>query len=63
MLVIKSMPSSKVKKNLFKYVNVALEIFQVKLLLEAVRKTKEMRLIHRLGTLNPNGINERFTFF
>ena len=27
------------------------------------RKTKEMRLIHRLGTLNPNGMNERFTFF
>ena len=27
------------------------------------RKTKEMRLIDRLGTLNPNGMNERFTFF
>ena len=26
------------------------------------RKTKEMRLIHALGTLNPHGINERFTF-
>ena len=26
------------------------------------RTTKEMRLIHALGTLNPHGINERFTF-
>ena len=26
------------------------------------RKTKEMRLLHALGTLNPHGINERFTF-
>ena len=26
------------------------------------RKTKEMRLIHALGTLNPHGMNERFTF-
>ena len=26
------------------------------------RKTKEMRLIHALGTLNPHGINERFAF-
>ena len=26
------------------------------------RKTKEMRLIQALGTLNPHGINERFTF-
>ena len=26
------------------------------------RKTKEMRLIHALGTLNSHGINERFTF-
>ena len=26
------------------------------------RKTKEMRLINALGTLNPHGINERFTF-
>ena len=25
-------------------------------------KTKEMRLIHALDTLNPHGINERFTF-
>ena len=27
------------------------------------RKTKEMRFIHRLGTLNPNGMNEPLTFF
>ena len=26
------------------------------------RKTKEMRLIHRLGTINPNGMNKRFSF-
>ena len=26
------------------------------------RKTKEMRLIHRLGTHNPNGMNERFNY-
>ena len=26
------------------------------------RKTKEMRLIHASGTLNPHRINERFTF-
>ena len=26
------------------------------------RKTKEMRLIHTLGTLSPHGINERFIF-
>ena len=26
------------------------------------RKTKEMRLIHALCTLNPHGINERLTF-
>ena len=26
------------------------------------RKSKEMLLIHALGTLNPHGINERFTF-
>ena len=26
------------------------------------RKTKEIRLIHASGTLNPNGKNERFTF-
>jgi len=26
------------------------------------RKTKEMRLIHTLGTLAPNGLNERFVF-
>ena len=26
------------------------------------RKTKEMRLIYALGTLNLHGINERFTF-
>ena len=26
------------------------------------RKTKEMRLIQRLGTINPYGMNERFSF-
>ena len=26
------------------------------------RKTEEMRFIHSLGTLNPQGINERFAF-
>ena len=26
------------------------------------RKTKEMRLIHRLGTHNPNGMNEQFNY-
>ena len=30
--------------------------------LSIINKTKEMRLIHALGTLNPHGINERFTF-
>ena len=26
------------------------------------RKTKEMRIIHRLGTPSPNGMNERFNY-
>ena len=37
-------------------------VFMSPTVVTIVTRLKEMQLIHTLGTLNPHGINERFTF-